>query len=330
MAMGPRPAQEVAAIDLRTPNVDDGPRAATDGASNGSTPPRAEHPSPPSPTSSAQFVRGDRFCRCCGVNLIGSGIEREPHYGLMAATCPACTTVNPVVVYPHLGRWTARWAAFFAGMTLLLLILVLLGGTASLIGMDYAIAEEMSRPLRYEVQSEFDTWLTNRYPNDPNRRYWNHQPEDMEAWIKSGGLVRIGLGAIFDSLGPEELLIIFFGLLAALAQGVVLAILLMRANWKRRVAVTAAAWLLVMIVALIITIPLWWSDRPGTIYYWLESRLVWPVWVAAQLVTLGTVLIGVLSGRWLARLLVSAMLGPRSRAALAVLWTTDGLAPPRR
>lgn len=316
------PTQGVAAIDVNPPANPQRPVSPPDPGS------AATSASAPAPT--VQFIRSDRFCRGCDVNLIGTQITREPHYGLMVATCPGCGVVNPVVVYPHVGRWTARWTGFFAGITLLLLILVLLGATTMLVVMDYAIADEVSRPLRYEVQNDFDRWLTSRYPDDPNRRYWNHQPADMAAWIESGGLAGVDLGAMVNALGPEELLIMFFGLLAAFSQGVVLAVLLLRASWRRRLAITASAWLLVMMVVLAVTIPMWWMNRPDTIYDWFTSRLVWPIWVGAQFLTLATVLGGVLVGRQLMRLLVSAMLGPRSRAALAVLWTTDGLTPPRR
>lgn len=76
--------------------------------------------------------------------------------------------------------------------------------------------------------------------------------------------------------------------------------------------------------------PSTWFRMVGAQAFSLAEVMIWPtIRAAAIIVAYASIAAGLLAGRTLARLLLTLLLPPRLRGALATLWTCDGLPVPR-
>ncbi len=282
---------------------------------------------------------GDRLCTKCGYNLTGQPVVREPHYRMLIVRCSECATVASVQEYPLLGRWVGRWAMLAAAMWFAASTVFLLATGGTIFGFGTAIVETASRPLALTIAEHHLAWLKEQDPDslgpqlqwqltagpqlyaslDPN--WWATQ--DPAALLAEAGGWR---GAVdWSALG-------FWGWLSVwiLAAGCFWAVLL--AHLRRKWLVLFS--LLPVGIASLFAIAIYVGD-PTAVAGWATATTVaeqqlGPIFcelsIAFALIPLN---LGLIFGRPFTRLLIRALLPPRLRSSLALLWTTDGLDPPR-
>jgi hypothetical protein len=295
----------------------------------------ARVPSSPSPGASepgASIVTGDRLCTCCGYNLIGQSIVREPTYGLLIIRCPECATAAGVQEYPLLGRWGSRWGAVLAVLWLMFLVGMWPAASGIITGFCIATAEAASRDYGWHLEhlhqeaaggpsmpaipggatvivqtsgSQFATW-------------W--QKQDPATLLADAGGWR-------GAADWDALLLWVPAFLLTFAVGWF---------WSGVLVHLRRAWLLV-VAALILALSAlsvgmgmvgWFVDQPS--WYWMAARrqIGPPLAVLTLLFATIPLGLGLAFGRSLTRGLILALLPPRLRGALAVFWVAEGKPPP--
>jgi len=273
-------------------------------------------------------LEGDRCCPACGFNLVGSPVRREPVYGLHLLRCPECGRACPVDEHPRIERWTSRLTALLAALWLLGLTLATVGvGSLMLYGAALA-TQRVSDGFGLVVQRAFNeseegrAWLQGRPGAGGFDAAWLTQERRKALWREFGG-TRFGLWTVSGPLFALGLWLFALG-----ALGAVLAL------GRRRVellllsllpAVGAASLLLLIKrYAAGLTTTVWSASQ--VVQEWLMA----PWGLGAIAFCWLSVALGLVSGRALARGLARALLPPRLCASLSVLWTSQGLEPPRR
>ena len=282
---------------------------------------------------------GDRLCTKCGYNLTGQAVVREPYYGMLIVRCSECATVASVQEYPLLGRWAGRWAMLGAAMWFAASAVFLLATGSAIIGSAMSVVDTASRPLALTIAEHHLAWLQAQDPDsigpqlqwqltagpqmyttlDPD--WWATQ-DPAALLVEAGGWTS---GADWSALGRWGWLSVYI-----LAAGCFWAVLLahLRRKWLMLFSVlpvgiaslfaiaiyvgdttVAGGWVTAMTVA---------EQQLGPIFCGLS--------IAFALIPLN---LGLFFGRPFTRLLIRALLPPRLRSSLALLWTTDGLDPPR-
>ncbi len=278
---------------------------------------------------------GDRLCVKCGYNLSGQHIVRESHYNMLIVRCPECGTVASVQEYPLLGRWAGRWAVVLAALWALCVLMLLTVPPIPLVGGSFALAyasvnpavdalgdaqEAWAAELEVEVETPSWDWVStsatrhSRYTR-LHREFW----EDFDRaafFAEHGGWMRL-----VDWRMMRQWTIAGF---AMTALGIVWSLALphVRRRWLPLAGavmfgVCAAYWLVASDM---------WSP-------WLPSdledaamELIGPrVALAFLVVACVSFVVGLLIGRSVMRLAIRALLPPRLRGSLALLWTIDGL-----
>ena len=282
---------------------------------------------------------GDRLCTKCGYNLTGQAVVREPHYGMLIVRCSECATVASVQEYPLLGRWAGRWAMLGAATWFAASTVFLLATGSAIIGSAMSVVDTASRPLALTIAEHHLAWLQEQDPDsigpqlqwqlsmgpqtyvslDPN--WWATQ--DLAALlVEAGGWTG---GADWSALGSWGWLSVYI-----LAAGCFWAVLL--AHLRRKWLVLFS--LLPVGIASLFAIAIYAGDTTA-VGGWVTAMTVaeqqlGPIFcglsIAFALIPLN---LGLFFGRPLTRLLIRALLPPRLRSSLALLWTTDGLDPPR-
>jgi hypothetical protein len=277
---------------------------------------------PPTPVGA---IEADRYCLRCGANLRGQGVVREPHYDLHLARCPACDAVAPQHVHSRLQRWKDRWTAFGIALWLCLLSLILLGGTATMLGLSVGTAALVS--------NDWGTWIQLRYEQSlPERATGVRRVRDNQAFEKwwaaqDPDVLFAEAGGWREALNWSGLHLWWLLGLGAAALGALAAVLMPALRWRGRIAWIAIVALLLGGVSAA-TLRLWVivaQDDPWLI----AAARVGPVLVPASvLVALAGTLAGLVFGHGIARAVAGYLLPTRLRSSLAVLWTVDGLAAP--
>ena len=278
-------------------------------------------------------IRADRACIKCGFNLFGQSVYREPHYNLAIARCPECGEVAALQTYPVMSHWANRFRAIIAGVWVLTLIVFFIiqtslsGSYAH--GMSYSAAQELGRTIGQEytewaeqngqtVYNPFGGVGSNtnyEWVNVPRSWADEHVPELIRQRDPWRELFRSGFIAS-----------IFPGVVMAFIFGIFWSVVLLGASRKRAalVPILAAA---VALVFMLSPDFMHYAPMQATMiaqsYY---AELVAP-WVL--LIQLPFSLVGVFVGRKVARWVITLTLPPRTRIPLAILWTRDGLEPPR-
>lgn len=277
-------------------------------------------------------LAGDRLCTGCGYNLTGQPVVREAHYQMLIVRCPECGTVASVQEYPLLGRWAGRWAAvlaaswFVAALVLMLATAVLLTAAAGTIG--WAAASRFTTRIAQLQNARYEEAVA-----QGNVAYGTTvvSEEEIEALLADAG----GWAGAAD--------------FQALSNWVWLSVLAFAIGcfWATFLAHLRRPWLILvglLLVALAAAIKATgtWGAGPAMMmqYAWFGySMATWPgmqtyeriVAVVAYL-SLAFACLPLCAGLWLGRSttrgLIRALLPPRMRSALALLWTADGLEPP--
>ncbi len=312
-----------------------------------------------SPGQSRRIMTGDRFCTKCGYNLVGQEIVREEHYALLIVRCPECATVTGLHEYPRLRTWGTRWGIVLAALWMILLLCLWPATSGIMLGFSIGVTDEGSRDYgrhlsglqtAAEVQAEPPVKQTPgtaqaaATPADVPRPPLPGQPLPATVTIQGttivlGGSTRFGSSefqdwwaqqdqpavlaaaggwwGVFDRV--EFLMLIPAGLIVFLL-GCLWSVFLLQVP-RRRLVYCAAA--IVGLACVFAMIPL---------LEW-DARAVFSARRAAQyqlaLPTIATCLgalivplsLGLWLGRPMAKLAVSALLPPRLRGPITVLWS---------
>lgn len=300
------------------------------------------------------FVTGDRLCASCGYNLIGQVIVREPHYELLVARCPECGAVASAQEYPLLGPWAHRWGMVLAALWVVLVVAGWVGSGAIIMGLGLPVAEEAARPYSSfiqtvftEVEQQAKASAASGSSSAPGST--SNLPPETIIIQRAGGVQQIttvgGLNSsagfekwwkaqnhalLLDQAGgwrigltPPVFLMWFFCTLAVLAIGWFWAILLIHLRrrglliWAGSVFLLAVGFSLIPVVECLYTEPAWG---------WMAGRhQLTPIYLGCSVAGYsGALIIGVTTGRSLARQMIRMLLPPRMRHSLAALWTCDG------
>lgn len=283
---------------------------------------------------------GDRLCDRCGYNLIGQFVIREPHYNMLIVRCPECGTVASIQEYPLLGRWATRWGVVLAALWFVLLLALLFCPPIAIVGGAYAIADESIDPLVDQIGARQAAWAIENGRDVPQRPSWGgvrrdrqysrYTPIITDWWDQQnhavllrecGGLIR---NVDWGVLRQWVLVLIPFA-----AYGFV---------WSLCLPHVRRRWFPLVVLAIGGVCFTYWLVGASMVTAWgptdLEDAAYLLIGRPTALMMIGMglipVLIGMMLGRSLARLIVRALLPPRLRGSLAMLWTVDGLSQPRR
>jgi hypothetical protein len=301
-------------------------------------------PSPPEATrrrEEPKIVTGDRFCTQCGYNLIGQQVTREEHYALLIVRCPECATVASVQEYPLLGGWAVRWGAILAVLWFIFLVGMWPASSGIVCGMSLATTDEAVRGYyrhlnalqeadQTQAGGQTAPGSTSRIMTIPGGtitfgsgsgdfgKWWAQQ--DHQAVLAAAGGWRGAIdGDAFLILIPTGLLVFCVGWFWSVS------LIQLRRRW---LVICAAAIMLLAVVFVAIPVLEWHTYAYTWSRYAARQQLGLPTLAICMgfcVIALG---LGLWLGRPLTRLGVRALLPPRLRSSLALLWTAEGLAPP--
>lgn len=284
---------------------------------------------------------GDRLCVGCGYNLTGQPVVREDHYQMLIVRCPECGTVASLQEYPALGRWAGRWAALIAALWFLAMIGLTSGTAGLLFGLAAGVAQVASEPFatllaerqiedlkELEAQGALPAnaqWIVAN-PANPYVALvpsWTTQ-QDFDALLAEAGgrLGSIDLGALADS---------FWLGLPVFLMGCAWSVLLlhMRRRW-----LPAAGLIPFALAAVFATVAHLYGPTRWLGWGWQSAIMLAQHKIGPPVMAMAIVLMfvpftaGLLAGRPVVRGLIRALLPPRLRSSLALLWTSEGLDPP--
>ena len=305
----------------------------------------ATHTVPPPPVATRRreiqkIVTGDRFCTRCGYNLIGQQVVREEHYSLLVVRCPECATVASVQEYPLLGGWAVRWGVLLAVLWLMALVAWWPASSGIIFGMSLAITDEATQGYYHhlrQLQADSEAQTTGQTPSNTIRtittpggtirigrssgnfgKWWEQQ--DHAALLADAGGWRGAIsGHAFLILVPTVPLVFGVGWLWSVCL----------IQLKRRWLVVCGAAVMLLALVFVVPVVVEWHMLAGTwARYAANQQLGTPILAICMALCIIPLGLGLWLGRPLTRLGVRALLPPRLRSSLALLWTAEGLAPP--
>jgi hypothetical protein len=289
-------------------------------------------------------IVGHRLCACCGFSLTGQTIVREPHYGMLMARCPECGAVAALQEYPSLGRWAGRWAAVLAATWLVVLIAALFVSAAAMFGSAEAVVDDSCKAYAEAIATAHAAWLKS-LPDpttSPAVRMNGGTAQPPQAygfidssWWKSqdtGAFLR-AQGGWWNAIGRDGLWMLWMVLLVGGCVGIFWTIALLA---RRRRAVLIAA----VLVTALASVFAWLNHASEGSNIWFAAGVTYAQFLARDQLALRIIPValsvgfcaacaGVWLGRPIARFAARALLPPSFLGPLAVLWTCDGLPPPR-
>ena len=292
------------------------------------------HDTPPvdpaqSMTPLGSQVSTDRPCASCGFNLFGQMLHREPVYKLVIARCPECGTVASLQEYPAMTGWVGRWKLLLSAVWIVLLMGVLIRNFGAAIGLNHSItsvASENYADLLGFQYNEFSGGKAN--PNRIADRWvylevgWASENTSRILQEMGGALRGANREFLWGWLGASLVMFLF---------GVFWSVALLGARRRSAfllpgVAIISASAMVMVNSAITDWLRGMTSMGAGDIAKQLYTSSIVPMNMGVMLIAAA---IGVLAGRSIARVTVCLMLPPRLRTPLAILWTRDGLDPPK-
>ncbi len=291
---------------------------------------------------------GDRLCIKCGYNLTGQPVKREAHYDMLIVRCPECATVASLQEYPLLGRWAGRWAMLLAALWFGFVLLLALASAGILYAEADSVAETASRPHAIRLAERQHKWFKEREaqgtlpanaqwflsnPNPPSSYSpvdptWSSQQDFDAVLAEAGGWAA---AADFSALRRWIKLALW-----AAPIGCFWAIAL--AHVRRRRLILFGLILISLAGVFALIGHLGQPGRFGMFVGWgwgwtnaitIAQRQIGPPFYAMSLLfSIIPLSLGLVFGRPIVRGLIRALLPPRLRSSLALLWTADGLEPP--
>ena len=301
-------------------------------------------PPPPGATSHPAEQRistlvGDRLCIKCGYNLTGQPVLREPHYEMLIVRCPECGTVASTQEYPLLGRWAGRWAALAAALWFIVAFGLLMASAGILMGFGSEVTRIACEPYARWLSEQQLLWLQAQDPDSlaqnmtwmlsqPPSPYWQLDQnwwaaQDPAQLLEAAGgwAEAVDFGALVDWV---------FLALAAVPMGCFWAVALL--HFRKRALFIFG--LVVVGVAGTFAVIGHFQDPGAQSWYWMtamaqaQRQIGTPITALTLAFALIPLSIGLALGRPIVRGLIRALLPPRLRSPLALLWTTHGLEPP--
>lgn len=273
-------------------------------------------------------VSTDRPCASCGFNLFGQMLHREPVYKLVVARCPECGTIASLQEYPAMSGWVGRWKLLLTVLWVLMLLGALIGNFAASAGLNHATNEVASQNyadlLGIQYAESIDQPSTN-----PLAARWTNLDYD---WTRANApRILKEMGGAFAGANREFLIFWTGASIAMFAFGVFWSVVLFGA--RRRSAMLLPGIAIIGASGAVLTNLLSAGWLQGIGAPWAKSvaeqgsaPTMVPLTALVMLVAAG---LGVLLGRKLSRVAIVLMLPPRLRTPLAILWTRDGLNPPK-
>jgi hypothetical protein len=268
---------------------------------------------------------------------------REPVYQMLLVRCPECSTPAAVQEYPVIGPWAARLAGALAAFWLVLLVILLFASAGVFLGLAYSAAQEaggrMATVIGNAQRQWYDglddkgralvsQWVAQNMKSAPSEYTWiDHgwwTDEDRRALLARAGGWRHAIDWSATAEWPADLL-------GAAIIGAIWAVFLLGLKRRRVLLAVVAPALLAAALLYNFGGPSPSRFTGGAILSYEAAFEVvgwWFFLFTLGVMTLGA-WVGACVGRPLARLLARALLPPRTRSALAFLWTADGLPPPR-
>lgn len=272
---------------------------------------------------------GDRLCTGCGYNLTGQPIVREPHYQLLVVRCPECGVVASVQDYPTLGRWAGRWAAVLAALWFIGLTGIAIGTSAAIFGLSLGASESAAREYRDTLDDLYMEWLQELHPGVDVSSRWNFETFDQWWQTIQPSQILADAGGFFRAADWFAMVLWILLFLFAMAIGTFWSTALLHLRRRGRLIFG----LLMIAVPAALATAGNWSEIAGTDIDWAAEgawhQVGLPFMGLSLVVALLGLWAGLLIGRRIIRSLIRLLLPPRLRGPLALLWTADGLAPPR-
>ena len=290
---------------------------------------------------------GDRLCIKCGYNLTGQPVKREAHYDMLIVRCPECATVASLQEYPLLGRWAGRWGMLLAALWFGFILWLALASAGILYDEAESVAQAASRPHAIWLDERQGQWfkeLEAQGTLPPNYQWilsnpagpyqflldqtWSDQ-QNFDALLAEIGGWRSA--AEFSALRQWTGLSIW-----AVPIGCFWAVVL--THVRRRLLILFGLLLIGLagVFAVIghLSHP---SSMPPTVgWNWgglnaltiAQRQIGPPFYIMSLAFAIVPLSLGLVFGRPIVRGLIRALLPPRLRSSLALLWTADGLEPP--
>lgn len=311
-------------------------------------------------------IRADRACAGCGFNLFGQTVTKEAHYGLAIARCPECGTVAALQQYPVMTHWVNRFRAILAGLYLLLLLAVFGLSTLAISAFALNGADLASEPLADRLGLDFTNWTgeqaraaqqqpqagitqtTTANGGTVTSFSINGQATTITTAPTTGSILSPGsyqwttltpewidnhLDASVDSFGSlwvnmnrEVFVFMIPAAFFSLCVGIFWTVALLGATRRRALLVPCAMVLVGTAFAIGLNMDSQYYTWASNVARHIYIPMMVPFIMGVELVFL---VIGVWIGRPFARVVVRMALPPRLRIPLSILWTRDGLTPPR-
>lgn len=269
-------------------------------------------------------LTGDRCCAGCGFNLAGQTIVREAHYGLLMVRCPECGVVAALQEYPALSRVAGRLRMLVAAIWALILVGGMAATGAIVYGFAWATAEMVVSPYTRAIHTSWDKAFA-AMPEPKPSGYWEQQRLSAEWWKglpPSSFLAEHGGWASLNWLG-----LLSWVLAAAVLVpiGMVWAVLLTRLRGlKLLLAFVPAVGFGGLLLATEVM-----SDGGYPLSNAAWRQVGWLPMAMTLVFAAGSLWVGALLGRRVARAALAMTLPPQLLAAFGYLWRVDGLAQPR-
>lgn len=284
--------------------------------------PVSPHTHPAIPTGST--IGADRPCARCGFNLFGQAVVREPHYGLVAARCPECGQLAALQEYPALGRWAGRWAGLLAALWLLVLLGAMFVQFGPTYGLTFVVIDIATQEFSNPVLTEYLNMAT--VSGTVSLGSWSNL--DPAWWAENRERVADAMGGPLSVVNTSTAAVWFPMAVISAGFGAFWSVALL--GGRRRWAALIAAVPTASAVSMAFYLGAADAMSTGLTIRGAVSGLIRPSLLSVTMcVVMVSLLLGVWVGRPLSRLLVRLALPARMRTPLSVLWTRDGLEPPR-
>ncbi len=265
-----------------------------------------------------------RACAGCGYDLCGQPYHRDERTGLHLVTCPACGERAALEVYPA----APPMGPFVRPFVAVLWLIVCLGLVCTTVSMLGITSFEMSRWLVNETGGKIEDAITAGMIEERIAK----ETAESDRPLRVEYVSRVGGRAVLDRMGPWTTWFpwwTLFGWIPAMSgfvlAGVVWSLILWGQPLHRRIMVmvvmTFFGWVLFLT-----WLPSY--DRAMVAYFYSASLTVnaivmWWTFPFATICYGGSMVVGVVIGRALARWYVQVLLPPPLRVKLRSLWMHD-------
>jgi hypothetical protein len=272
------------------------------------------------------ILEADRLCRTCLHQLAGQIVYHDRHLNLPYVRCPECGTIAAVTEYPVGGRWLRRFGTAVASILILLALAVLTADVAASCASIYEASWGAMYPYEEPLRKEAPAFAVNPTPQQVQQLDWMAPAELAQS---SEILARIGSDPATRRLVSSRF---FFDAIPAYITSIVSGIVWSALLLHRRLA-RAWLWTLVpSVLAVSITVFIWWVETRTTAIYGRGYRdlafqnfgLPYLLLAAAMMTAIRAA--AFLAARPMLLVVCRVFLPSKFRRAIADLWSDDKVA----